>query len=236
MPSSKVERKLAAIMFTDIAGYTEQMSKDEAEAISLLNKKDSILKPLIAENNGIYVKSTGDGSLSHFNSAVDATTCAKILQESIYDDKALDYYNRALAIGGKRDMGQKLNNIGVVHYRKGDYNKVVEHLEKSLAIQKDFGFKGLELVTTTYLYLSLKHLGKDYDINEIHSLIKETENIEFDLNFGLYQLLEDTSYLETAYNQVQEKASAMEKELAEKFLSYPIAKQIVEEWEKLTKH
>ena len=90
MSSSKVERKLAAIMFTDIAGYTEQMSKDEAEAISLLNKKDSILKPLIADNNGIYVKSTGDGSLSHFNSAVDATTCAKILQESIYDDKALN--------------------------------------------------------------------------------------------------------------------------------------------------
>ena len=40
--SFKVERKLAAIMFTDISGYTAQMSKDEAEAISLLNKKESI--------------------------------------------------------------------------------------------------------------------------------------------------------------------------------------------------
>jgi len=85
-----VERKLAAIMFTDIAGYTEQMSKDEAIAISLLNKKDSVLKPLIKEHNGTYVKSTGDGSLSYFNSAVDATMCAKRLQESIYDDKDLN--------------------------------------------------------------------------------------------------------------------------------------------------
>ena len=68
--SSKVERKLAAIMFTDIVGYTAQMSKDEAVAISLLNKKESILKPLIKEYNGTYVKSTGDGSLSYFNSAV----------------------------------------------------------------------------------------------------------------------------------------------------------------------
>ena len=41
MPSPQIERKLAAIMFTDIAGYTEQMSKDEAVAISLLNKKSS---------------------------------------------------------------------------------------------------------------------------------------------------------------------------------------------------
>jgi class 3 adenylate cyclase/TolB-like protein len=90
MSSSQIERKLAAIMFTDIAGYTAQMSKDEAVAISLLNKKESVLKPLIAKHNGTYVKSTGDGSLSHFNSAVDAATCAKRLQESIYDDKDLN--------------------------------------------------------------------------------------------------------------------------------------------------
>ena len=85
-----IERKLAAIMFTDIAGYTAQMSKDEAVAISLLNKKESVLKPLIAKHNGTYVKSTGDGSLSHFNSVVDAATCAKRFQESIYDDKGLN--------------------------------------------------------------------------------------------------------------------------------------------------
>ena len=90
MPSPQIERKLAAIMFTDIAGYTAQMSKDEAVAISLLNKKESVLKPLIDKYNGTYVKSTGDGSLSHFNSAVDAATCAKRLQESIYDDKDLN--------------------------------------------------------------------------------------------------------------------------------------------------
>jgi len=61
--SSTIERKLAAIMFTDIAGYTSQMSKDEAVAISLLNKKDSILKPLrkrwgflFVSNSAFYVK------------------------------------------------------------------------------------------------------------------------------------------------------------------------------------
>ncbi len=90
MSSPRIERKLAAIMFTDIVGFTAQMSKDEAVAISLLNKKESVLKPLIAKHNGTYVKSTGDGSLSHFNSAVDAATCAKRFQESIYDDKDLN--------------------------------------------------------------------------------------------------------------------------------------------------
>ena len=62
-------------------------------------------------------------------------------------------------------------------------------------------------------------------------LIKKAENIEFELNLRLYELLDDKSYLETAYNQVQEKASAMDD--AAKFLSYPIPKAIVEEWEKV---
>ena len=55
MPLSQIERKLAAIMFIDIAGYTEQMSQDESVAISLLNKKESVLKPLIAKHNGAMV-------------------------------------------------------------------------------------------------------------------------------------------------------------------------------------
>ena len=87
------------------------------------------------------------------------------------------------------------------------------------------------LETTTYLNLTYKHLGKDYDIKKIHTLIKETESIEFELNYAIYQLLEDKSYLESAYTQVQEKASAMDD--GAKFLSYPIPKAIVEEWEKV---
>ncbi len=71
-----IERKLAAIMFTDIAGYTEQMSKSESKSLDLLEKKRSILKPLIKEYNGTFVKEIGDGTLSYFESAVNAATCA----------------------------------------------------------------------------------------------------------------------------------------------------------------
>ena len=149
-------------------------------------------------------------------------------------EKALDYYGRALAIqeelGDNRAMGYSLNSIGVVQYNRGEYNKAVEHLEKSLAIQKEIRSKEIELPTNIYLYLSYKHLGKDYDEKEIHLLIKEAENIEFEVNYQLFKLLEDNSYLETAYNQVQEKASAMDD--GKKFLSYPISKAIVETWER----
>jgi len=152
-------------------------------------------------------------------------------------DKALDYYGRSLAIckelGDKYGMGYSLNNIGIVHANKGDYKKAEEYFEKSLSIQKEIGLKTIELETTTYLYLTYKHLGKEYDEKEIHTLMKEAEYIEFELNLRLYELLEDKQYLETAYNKVQELADAMEEELGVKFLSYPIPKAIVEEWEKV---
>ena len=132
-------------------------------------------------------------------------------------------------------MGYSLNSIGGVHADKGDYDKALEYLEKSLSIQKEIGLceGSLMLETTTSLYLTYKHLGKDYEIKEIHALIKEAENIEFEVNLRLYQLLEDKSYLETAYNQIQETAKNLEPDVAAKFLNYPIPKAIVEEWEKV---
>jgi len=154
-------------------------------------------------------------------------------------DKALDYFIHSLnihkAIGDKRGMIFPLFNIGYVYMGKGDFGKAVEHLEKSLVIQKEIKMKeGTEWFDTiTLLYLSYKNLQKKYDEQEILNLISETENIKFQINYSLYELLEDTSYLETAYNQVQEKASEMEEELGKKFLSYPIPKAIVEEWEKV---
>ena len=87
--------------------------------------------------------------------------------------------------------------------------------------------------------LSRKMCGKKYDKEKIISLFSEMEYKGAHLlweaydRYAMYQLLEDKSYLETAYNQVQEKADNLEPDVAAKFLSYPIPKAIVEEWEKV---
>ena len=85
MSSTQIKRKLAAIMFTDIAGYTQAMSESEQTALSMLRTKRSIIKPLIDNYNGTYVKEIGDGTLSCFNSGVDASACAKDLQKQIQE-------------------------------------------------------------------------------------------------------------------------------------------------------
>ena len=84
-----LERQLAAIMFTDIEGYTKSMSINEELAMSSLKKKRSIIQPLIDQNNGVFVKEMGDGTLSYFNSAIDAVTSAVKLQDLTYNEKHL---------------------------------------------------------------------------------------------------------------------------------------------------
>jgi tetratricopeptide (TPR) repeat protein len=152
-------------------------------------------------------------------------------------DKALDYYDRSLAIneelGNNFGISHGLNNIGIMHYLKRDYDKMFSHLQKAVNIQKEIGT--LELETVTLFALANKNLSKEYDEKEIHTLIKEAENIYFGLNLRLYELLEDISYLKTAYNQVQELANNLEPDVAAKFLSYPIPKAIVKEYNKVFK-
>ena len=87
---SSIERKSAAVMFTDIAGYTSIMASDEEKALSLLQEKRKVLKPLIENHDGVYVKGTGDGTLSYFDSAYKASKCAKRFQKSIYDNENMN--------------------------------------------------------------------------------------------------------------------------------------------------
>ena len=149
---------------------------------------------------------------------------------------ALDYYTRALEIYEEFDIKEEtpnlFANIGIVYFQQENYKKAVEYLEKSATMQMDYN-STIFLETISHLFLSKKILGKEYNVAEIHTLIKEQEKIEDYINYALFKLLENISYLETAYNQVQETADAMEDKFAKKFLSYPIPKAIVEEWEKV---
>ncbi len=75
------DRKLAAIMFTDIAGYTRLMGMDENKAFEILRINRKIHEIKIRQFDGILVKEMGDGMLASFSSAFDAVKCAIAIQE-----------------------------------------------------------------------------------------------------------------------------------------------------------
>ena len=79
--SSDVKRKLAAIMFTDIAGYTALSSTDENKALKLLDKQEEILTPIIKEFNGTLHNRIGDGLLFTFPTVTDAIKCGIKIQK-----------------------------------------------------------------------------------------------------------------------------------------------------------
>jgi len=83
-------RKLAAVVFTDIIGYTRLMSHDEQKALVLLQKNRDIQKPLVKKYNGEFVKEMGDGTLLCFQSTLDAVRCALEIEHAIKNDPELN--------------------------------------------------------------------------------------------------------------------------------------------------
>jgi class 3 adenylate cyclase len=77
-----MERRLAAILAADVAGYSLLIEQDEAGTLAALKeRRKHILQPVLAEHRGRIVKVMGDGVLVEFSSAVNAVQCAVQLQK-----------------------------------------------------------------------------------------------------------------------------------------------------------
>ena len=79
-------RMLAAIMFTDMVGYTVMMQEDERKAKTLRDRHREVLQKLITEHNGQILQYYGDGTLTIFGSAIEATICGARIQQELQSD------------------------------------------------------------------------------------------------------------------------------------------------------
>src|SRR6202163_510588 len=85
----RVERRLAAILATDVAGYSRLMGADEEGTLAALKAiRRELGDPKIAEHRGRIVKTTGDGVLVEFASVVDAVRCAVEIQRGMAERNA----------------------------------------------------------------------------------------------------------------------------------------------------
>jgi TolB-like protein/class 3 adenylate cyclase/Tfp pilus assembly protein PilF len=82
--SERMQRRLAAVLAADVAGYSRLMGADEVGTLAALKShRRDVVDPAIADHNGRIVKTTGDGVLVEFSSAVDAVTCAMVVQSKM---------------------------------------------------------------------------------------------------------------------------------------------------------
>ncbi|MFZ5778979.1 MAG: adenylate/guanylate cyclase domain-containing protein [Pseudomonadota bacterium] len=86
METERIERRLAAILAADVAGYSRMMSRDEEGTLRRLKAHlGELVEPHIAAHRGRIVKRTGDGLLVDFASAVEAVRCAMAIQCGMAD-------------------------------------------------------------------------------------------------------------------------------------------------------
>ena len=84
-----MERRLAAILAADVAGYSRLMAADEAGTLSRLNQlRAEVIEPKISQFHGRIVGSAGDSLLVEFASAVSAVQCAVEAQDELAEQNA----------------------------------------------------------------------------------------------------------------------------------------------------
>ena len=86
---AEIKRKLAAIVFTDIVGFTKLSAENEPVALELLNRQREILKPIVDKYNGEWLKEIGDGLLLSFSTNREAVDCAIAIQNAVSHIDAL---------------------------------------------------------------------------------------------------------------------------------------------------
>jgi len=114
MAEARVERRLAAILAADVAGYSRLMGIDEEGTLTALKAhRRELIDPKIAEHRGRIVKTTGDGALVEFASAVDAVRCALEIQRAMAERNA--------AIPEERRIEFRIGiNVGDIIIDEGD--------------------------------------------------------------------------------------------------------------------
>jgi class 3 adenylate cyclase len=89
LTGDRVERRLAAVLAADVAGYSRLMGVDEEGTLAALKtRRGELIDPKIAEYRGRIVKTTGDGALVEFSSVLDAVRCAVEIQREMAERNA----------------------------------------------------------------------------------------------------------------------------------------------------
>lgn len=171
----RVERRLAAILFADIVGYSTLMSRDEAGTLSRFSSHQrDLISPKIAEHRGRLIKTTGDGLLIEFASAVEAVSCAVAVQRGMSERNAKTPEDQRMVFRIGINVGDVIVQNGDIH---GDGVNVAARLEGiaepggiciSAAVHEQVEGK-LDLVFADGGRTTLKNIERPVHVYRVHS-------------------------------------------------------------------
>ena len=127
MSEERVERRLAAILAADVAGYGRLMGRDEVGTLARLRShRRELIDPKVAEHKGRVVKTTGDGILIEFPSVVEAVACAVAMQQGMDERNVGTPEREKIVFRVGINLGDVIVEDGDIH---GDGVNVAARLE-----------------------------------------------------------------------------------------------------------
>ncbi|RMG18783.1 MAG: hypothetical protein D6730_22440, partial [Bacteroidetes bacterium] len=149
-------RKLAAIMFTDIQGYTALMQQDEAKAVAMRQRHREVFERLHQQYHGTILQYYGDGTLSVFDSAIDAAHCATEMQRELQKEPKVPLrigihtgdvmFSDTEVIGDGVNIAARVESVAVpgsVMISEKVYDYIKNQAEMPVASMGRFSFKNV---------------------------------------------------------------------------------------------
>ena len=150
-------RQLAAILFTDIVGYTAMMQQDEQNAVAVTRHYISVLKQSVAIHHGKILNDYGDGSLCSFSSATEAMRCAIEMQQQLQNEPMVPlriglhvgelFFEGNKVMGDGVNVASRIQSLGIANsilFSQEINNKLKNQQEfKSISVGR-FEFKNVD--------------------------------------------------------------------------------------------
>ena len=156
MASQQIIRKLAAILYADVKGYSRMMGSNDVMTVSTITHHRQLFHHAVNEFNGRIVNAPGDSILAEFQSSIDAVGCAVHIQQKIYEE------NRNIPEDQKMEFRISVNIGDVIHRESDIYGDGVNIAARVEALTPVGG-----VCITRSVYDQVKNVLSDYTYNDL---------------------------------------------------------------------